>query len=362
MTMPPRALFLAATPLHTFFALGLMHGPYRGQAHTLALVDQPADARDLLAEALQEGGEGAPEVRRFPALRDAKVPPRRLLREVSELAAALRPETIAVGNDHRLEFYAALRGWPAARRTYIDDGLYSYLPREDAKPAWREALSNWRRGLKYGLALERPSSVGGSRAVQDAYVLLPERVHAGLAGKPVRRLEPAWFARPAVRAACLRAAVLAGFDADRAGAIGLLLLLPHPRFLRGDPALRARIAALAAEHVARGATVALKSHPDGDRLPLAEQLGALPPGLVELPARLPVEVLAPLLSGTLVAGSLTTALLTLRLLGRGLEVRSLQGAAAPDAGPSGAAARRFRAQAAEIYRAVGIRPLDGDRA
>jgi len=59
MTMPPRALFLAATPLHTFFALGLMHGPYRGQAHTLALVDQPAGARDLLGEALQEGGEGA---------------------------------------------------------------------------------------------------------------------------------------------------------------------------------------------------------------------------------------------------------------------------------------------------------------
>jgi len=43
-------------------------------------------------------------------------------------------------------------------------------------------------------------------------------------------------------------------------------------------------------------------------------------------------------------------------------VRSLQGAAAAEAGARGEAARRFRAQAAEIYRAVGIRPLDGDGA
>ena len=348
------ALFLASTPLHSFFALGLMHGPYRDEPHALWLIDQPEGARDYLAEALQAAGAG-PELRRFPALKSAGGP-RRLLREISERAAALRPATIAVGNDHRLEFYAALRGWPAARRTYIDDGLYSYLPREDAKPPWREALSNWRRGLKYGLALERPSMVGGSRAVQDAYVLLPAQVHAGLAGKPVRALQRDWFDRPELRAICARAAARASFDATRAEAIGLLLLLPHPRFLRADPALAARLRELAAAHAARGATVALKSHPDADRLALAEQLGALPPGAVEVPARLPVEVLAPLLSGTLVVGGLTTALLSLRLLGRGLRVRSLE--PAPPAGAADTPRRRFLAQAAEVYRAAGVRPLE----
>jgi hypothetical protein len=349
------ALFLASTPLHTFFALGLMHGPYRGRPQALWLVDQPEGARDYLAEAIQASG-AAPELRRFPALKSAGQPARRLLREISEHTAALRPSTIAVGNDHRLEFYAALRGWPAARRTYIDDGLYSYLPREDARPAWREALSNCRRGLKYGLALERPSMVGGSRAVQDAYVLLPERVHAGLAGKPVRALRREWFAGPEVQATCLRAAALAGFDATRAEAIRLLLLLPHPRFLRADPALAGRLRELAAAHAARGETVALKSHPDADRLALDEQLGALPGGVLELPARLPVEVLAPLLSGTLVAGSLTTALLSLLLLGRGLHVRSLEPATPP--GSADTPRRRFLAQAAEVYRAAGIRALE----
>jgi hypothetical protein len=349
-------LFLASTPLHTFFALGLMHGPYAGQPHTLALVDQPPGARDYLAEALEAGGVPSPTVRRFAALRAAPQPPRRLLGEISALAAALEPGTIAVGNDHRLEFYAALRGWPAARRTYIDDGLYSYVPREDAKPAWREALSNWRRGLKYGLRVERPSMVGGSRAVQDAYVLLPGRVHAGLAHKPVRAFEPDWFARPQVQDVCVRAAHLAGFDARRVAGIGLLLLLPHPRFLKSDPALARRVQRLATVHAARGETVAVKSHPDADRLPLAEQLGVLPGDVVELPARLPVEVLVPLLSGTLVLGSLTTALLTLQRLGRDLRVRSLEAAEVP-AATGDAAGGSFRARAGEIYRAVGIRPL-----
>lgn len=346
------ALFLASTPLHTFFALGLMAGPFRAGPNRLWLIDQPPGARDHLGEAIEAMRSLTVEVRRFEALRGT-APARAELRQISTLAAQAAPSTIAVGMDHRLEFHAAARGCPAARRIYIDDGLYSYLPHQHAKPAWREWLSNARRSLKYGVRSERPSLVGGSQAVQGAYVLLPGQVHAGLADKPVQALEPGWFAQPVVEQVCLAAADRAGFDASRCASIGLLMLLPHPRFLNADPALKEQLAALARQHRQRGETVALKSHPNAAQ-PAHEQLG-LPPGVaIEVPARLPAEVLAPLLQHAKVVGSLTTALLSLALLGHSLQVFHLAGAGA------GPATGDFEAGARRVYDAAGVKALGAE--
>lgn len=349
--MSGATLFIAATPLHAFFSLGLMEGPYREGTRTLALVDQRPQARDYIAEALQASGSPGLSVVRFPILGSLKSA-RRVLTQITAFTAELAPSTIAVGNDRRVEFYAAIRGCPSARRTYIDDGLYSYLPRQNAKPAWRERFSNWRRTLKYGVALERPSVIGGSCAVQDAYVLLPQRVHAGLVGKPVHAFRPEWFARPWVRQICAGAATAAGLDAARCRGIDLLLLLPHPRFLEAYPQLRRRMETLVAAHVERGEVVALKGHPAAAGKLLQQQLNTPSTGVIEVPARLPVEVLVPLLSGTLVVGSLTTALLSLVLLGDRVSVRSLLPPSAQGAG------QRYNEQAARIYESVGIRPFD----
>lgn len=350
---PPmnRTLYLSSTPLHSFFALGLMNGAWQGHVQTLALVDQHEGARDYIGEALQARSGDTLCVHRFAAI-DTQASGQRVLRAVSELSHATQPTTIAVGNDCRLEFYAAIRGCPDARRVYIDDGLYSYLPHRNAQASWREAISNWRRSLKYGLPLERPSRVGGSRAVQQAYVLLPQQVHAGLAHKPVQAMQPAWFADAATRDVCIAAAALAGFDAARSGAIQLLLLLPHPQFLEGDSRWTAQLGALAAAHAARGETVAVKPHPAAHRMPLREMLPGLPTSVLVVPARLPIEVLLPLLSGTQVIGAMTTALLTLQLLGQGLTVFTLPSSAQQP--PIASAAEQ---RVAAIFESLGIRPL-----
>ena len=345
-----RTLYLCSTPLHSFFALGLMNGPWQGHAPTLALIDQHEGARDYLGEALQARSSDPLRLHRFAAI-DSQASAQRVLRAISELSRSTQPSTIAVGNDCRLEFYAAVRGCPGAQRVYIDDGLYSYLPHRNARPGWREALSNWRRGLKYRLPLERPSLVGGSRAVQQAYVLLPQQVHAGLACKPVQAMQPAWFAHETTRDICIAAAALAGFDAARCGAIQWLLLLPHPQFLAHGSPWAAQLGALAAAHAARGEVVAVKPHPAAHRMPLREMLPGLPSTAQQLPARLPVEVLLPLLSGTQVVGAMTTALLTLRLLGPNLTVFTLP--ASPHQ-PAPSAAERA---VAAICESVGIRPL-----
>ena len=345
-------LFLASTPLHTFFALGLMAGPMRQAPKHLWLIDQPPGARDYIGEALDKSGAIDVKVTRFAALRGTAAA-RAQLQEMSAQAARIAPATIAVGMDHRLEFYAALRGCPSARRVYIDDGLYSYLPHQHATAPWLEGLSNWRRSLKYGLPVERPALVGGSKAVQAAYVLLPGQVHGGLAGKPVQALQPEWFATNVVRQTCIAAAALAGFDAAGCASLGLLLLLPHQRFLQADSGLKEQLVKLVRDHADRGQTVALKSHPNAAQ-PAHQQLDLPEAACIEVPARLPAEVLAPLLNHTVVVSTLTTALLSLSLLGRGLRVYRLASAAAK--------VSAFEAGAQRVYDAAGVQVFDAAQA
>lgn len=342
-------LYLSSTPLHSFFALGLMNGACRDHDHTLALVDQHDGARDYIGDALEARSEGGWRVHRYAAIKSSAAG-RRVLQAVSALSRDTQPSHIAVGNDCRLEFYAAIRGWPRARRVYMDDGLYSYLPHRNAKAGWREAISNWRRGLKYGLPLERPSLVGGSRAVQQAYVLLPQQVHAGLLGKAVQTMEPDWFTHPTTQSICADAAALAGFDATGCTCIRHLLLLPHPQFLANGSPWAAQLGTWANAVAARGETLAVKPHPAAHRMPLSDLLPGLPPTVIEVPARLPIEVLLPWLSGAQVVGAMTTALLTLRMLGQNLGVHRLP--PMPGCTPT-ATEQRISA----ICASIGIQPL-----
>src|SRR5689334_21377458 len=92
-------LFLASTPLHTFFALGLMAGPMRQAPKHLWLIDQPPGGRDYLGEALEKSGAIDVKVTRFAALRGTAAARGQLI-EMSALAARIAPATIAVGMDH----------------------------------------------------------------------------------------------------------------------------------------------------------------------------------------------------------------------------------------------------------------------
>jgi len=343
-------LFLAATPLHTFFSLGLMYGPMREGRRTLFLINRESDEFDPLGQALAGAGWPGVEVAEFKAMQ-GRFSARRSLNELTARVRALAPAAIAIGNDHRLEFYAAIRGAPDARRIYIDDGLYSYLPHRYAKSSWRQGLSNWRRSLKYGLTIERPAFVGGSKAVQSAYVLLPNQVHAGLRAKPLQAFSPAWFAEPAVQQVCMEAAGIAGFDAHRCEALGLLVLLPHQRFIETKPELRQQLTSLVLQRLACGQTVALKSHPRAKR-PAHELLGVRSDAVVEVPAKLPAEVLAPLLRRTQVVGALTTSLLSLSVLGRATRVFRL-----PDSNDS---LNELELGARRVYDAAGVKVFGAD--
>lgn len=344
------ALFLPSTPLHSFWSIGLAAGPFAGARNALALIDQrPGDVDYVVDAARSIGFAHLAEFHRFE--RVGKRPldklrrARRSVQTMRALSHRLAPRTVVVGNDRRAEFYAALRGMPGVSGAYVDDGLFSYVPMTRA-PRSRSLqwLSHSLRRLAYGVATEHPHSVGGSTAVSSGWVLLPQQVHKGLAGKPMDRLDPAWFRSAAARQVYARAMQLAGVDSAEVATLRLLVLLPHDRFLREQPRLFETLETAVRRRLDRGHTVAVKRHPrsTGHSLP-----GALS-RCVEIPHRVPVEVLAPFLENTEILGSLTTAMISLVKLGANVRARSLS----PLIG--GSEPRRED----EVYLAAGIGPLD----
>lgn len=348
-------IYLIASPLHLFVALGLMCGPYRHHRHIVVLINRPSEQRDFLAEALEAECERRASVSRFPVLGRYE-PARKTLAEISDFVSRHAPAVIAVGCDEYLEFYAAVRGWPQAKRVFLEDGLYSYLPVRNPKPFWWQAFSDWRRSLKYGVPVERPAYLGGSRAIQESYVFMPRRVHRELARKPVHQLEREWFADPWLRHICVAAAEAAGFNAQRCRSIGLLMLLPRLTLLQQSTELRQRFERLAHAHAKRGGVIAIKRHPRARGTDCGLQLNLPSDQLIEIPPLLPSEALVPLLDAdTLVVGALTTALLTVALLADQLRVRSVMS----NSGETGAAAR-FNDGALHIYQSLGIRSIEDD--
>lgn len=345
-------VYVTSSPLHLFVALGLMCGPFRGARQAVAMINERPDRHDFLAEALRADPEGRVQVERFLVL-NRYGPARQILGAITDWVRQQAPDVLAAGNDSKLEFYAALRGAPQARVAYLDDGLYSYLPIRDSQPAWWQRFANWRRSVKYGVQVRQGQYLGGADAVHEGWVLLPQRVHPALAAKKVHRLEASWFADPWLRGLCVRAAGSAGFDAGRCRGIGLVMLVPQLDLMQRSAALRERFERVAALHAARGELIAIKRHPRATGTDFGFRLDAPQAQWLEIPPRLPVEALVPLLApGTRVVGALTTGLLTLALLGDRLEVRNIT---PPERGDDKAA--RFNNGAIEIYESVGIVPL-----
>ncbi len=350
-----KTFFLATTPLHALISLSLMRGPFQDFDNTLALINKPGTGRlDLFADALGTVKPPGISVLQIPRVKNGGLGPgRALLRRISEITRELSPSLIASGNDRRPEFYAAVRGCASARRVYIDDGLYSYVPNYGIRDTVGEGLFASVRRLWCGLATERPSLTGGSIAMEEAYILLPERAHAGLSGKIVHALQAQWFADPWVSRTCAAAVASVGLDVELCRSIGLLVILPHPRLLATYPELRQQIETLASAHATRGELVAIKAHPESE-VQLHEQLCLPDRNTLTIPQGLPVEALAPILSGTLVVGALTSALLFLALLSERIRVRSLSLPAR-----SGIQSRAHE-QIQAIYGSVGIQAFTGE--
>src|SRR5215216_4542 len=109
--MPPDtsrcALFLASTPLHSFWSLGLMHGPFAQWRNLLGVVDQKTTDRDLIGEVLADSlPPPLVDVQRFDEL-GGLLHARPILASLVRWVERWQPAYIAAGNDRRIEFHAA---------------------------------------------------------------------------------------------------------------------------------------------------------------------------------------------------------------------------------------------------------------
>ena len=320
-------LFLASTPLHTLWALGIANGAFAGDRCALALIDQRDGDRDFIAEVLAEQLP-SPFVETCRFAQIGKKPLQKLthartrVREVMNYARQFKADYVAVGNDRRAEFHAVLAACPNAIGAYLDDGTGSYsalAAKTVTKSASVRMVANGFRSLIYGVPTEREPYLGVSKAVDEAWVMLPNLVHEGLRAKPLRQIHADWFQKPLVQSICYEASFRAGLDRRALDGIQLLLVLPHDNLMRDQPDVRRRLQQLADQTLSTGGTVAIKRHPRSQ-----ETMLELPAdGYIEIPQRLPLEILAPVLKGTEVVGMLTSALIYLRCLGTDVRVSSL---------------------------------------
>lgn len=350
-------VLIATSPLHLFLTLGLLNGPLRGYRCAVAIVDATPGQPDYLVEALRSDTPTVTVVETFFVL-NRHGAARATLARIASFVASHAPDVLATGTE-KIEYFAAVQAAPRAQGLYIDDGLYSYLPSRFEAPAWRQAWDNLRHSLKYRMQVDQSALLGSARSIDDAYVLLPAHVHAGLARKRIHRLQPDWFAGEPLRTICRRAAALAGFEAERVRRITLLVLIPKPDLLEHSPALRKGLSWLVSDQYQRGGLVAIKRHPRAKGSGIGIDLPSdAATNLMEIPQRLPVECLAPLLGpGTRVVGALTTGLITLALLGDRLEVATLE--VPPPEGD--ALTARFIDGADAVLRSAGVGRLDGGR-
>ena len=323
-------LFLSSAPHHTLWYLGLAVGRFHDARRVLVQTHWREDRHDYLMETLQADPQGLfAELKSFPKLvsrpSDRLLHGRRILDSISKYVTQVQPDLIFTANDGQLEFFAARRGAPDAAGAYVDDGWGSYRVDDNVSPAvlaWRRLMARLSirvRRLSFGIDNDRPRRVGGSRTVQEAWVIAPEYVHGDLAAKTLHPIESAWFYDPRVISACAEAVKRSGMDPECLDRVGLLLILPHPAFLQQHPQLHGPIERLAADSARRGELIAVKHHPraraDGLRLPATD--------CVEIPQRLPAEILAPLISDTLVVGAMTSTLIFLPRLNSRIRVQAL---------------------------------------
>lgn len=273
------------------------------------------------------------------------------LATLAAVDAALRPATVWVGNDRKVETQYALHlaaernGGPCG--AYLDDGLYTYLGDVRQRP-WVRRVDWAVKRLTYGRWWQRAEQAGTTPWIVDAWLAFPAQAQDQAPQRRRRQLPREWFANRAMLRLCLLAAREFALDRHALAGCGLVLVLPHSNLLRANPELAVALRELIAACAAAGRRVGLKYHP---REVSPDPGGLLREGTtVTLPALLPMELLLPLLSpSTVLAGEGSTALLAARWLFPRRPVFDL-----------GISRSGYAARARALFAGHGIASLDGD--
>jgi len=313
-------LFLASTPFNVLTAAMVAFELPAGDQAILGLIDQ-TDTTQAFRDTLNKWDDmpfASLQLLSHKASGKQKHTERQeAFKKIEQCIKNLNPDWIYTGNDRRIEFQYAMAHAKHAKGAYIDDGTYTYLGRPTHWFA-DQIVDNLLKKMAYGSWWKQPVQIGASEWIDKAIVAFPELVITEIRRRGCKLL-PNNLKRKEF--STLTKLALQG-HAEQLQRIQTLVLLPH------NSAVSDSQENLAGLINSSCTPVFYKHHPRTEdnfkTQEKMEEFWKLPAGSIELPASTPVELLLPLLPGSIkVIGGLSTALLTCKWLRPDLNVQSM---------------------------------------
>ena len=305
------SIYIVATPWN--FLNAFLHASQRVNEKSLLMyVDFPIDQKNLYLKALDQLSRNSPFEEtwcfhgKFKGVFNKWLTRKKELQEIQNIVRRFKPEQVFVGSDRRIEFQCAMTEaikYKPVKGIYMEEGLFTYVCRKRSQRWSDRVLDSWVKRIVYPVDWKHPPTIGASDWIQEGYVLRPDDACKILKNKIVlNAINIADFSSPVFERLIQTMMTQETFDWLKAP-FDVLLVLPHPSQL--DDSKRQKIDEMVKNFVQLGKLIRVKRHPrDNSEFDLCE----------ELPAHLPLELLAPWLSFNQLIASKSTASMTMKLL------------------------------------------------
>ncbi|QAB15638.1 polysialyltransferase family glycosyltransferase [Hydrogenovibrio thermophilus] len=328
------AYYLVSTPLHLLVSLAVALSRRDEEEAKLFFVAQESDNRrmDFFRKSMQAWQE-SPFVETKIFFRpsgkgwDKVASRKRLFADLKSEVDAFRPERVYVGNDRHLEFQWVMHQCRElgvnAQGIYLDEGLYTYVGRKASKRFSDRVVDDWLKKLFYGFWWQTPPTIGGSKWIDEMIVAYPDWVTPLLKEKAAEPLRSVWFENGQLQE--ITQAWLKSFsiDQERLETCQLMLTLPETNDMRQVLGYESEARDLLTRLSDKGWQIAVKYHPKDLENDVLSVLSL--PGVFEIPANVPFEVILPSLpENCFVLGDMSTTVLTTRLFRPNLQVMVMQ--------------------------------------
>ncbi len=239
---------------------------------------------------------------------------------------------VFTGNDRRIEFQYAMHIASRVNRdvegVYLDEGAVTYTGHKSMHSIQHRYVDPFFKKLFCGFWYRNAITTGTSAWIRTAYVAFPEAVHPLLKSKSLVAIDAAPFKTQAFKD--LASAMLEGHEdyRERLRGIRCVLTLPHEGSYLHRPGKYEQINRQLGACFGP-ACIAIKPHP---RITNTDRIKGMFPGATLLDHRVGMEALLPLLTDEcIVAGDMSSTLLTTRWIRPDLPVVALWGQDAPPA-------------------------------
>lgn len=315
---PEAHLYLCSSVRHIYLAIGFALA-HPGVEHHLVLISQRKGRLNILADCLSRDsslftsfhieydGDG-----KWGKYQQA----RRCLQKIKQIALALNPSHVFVGNDRKVEFqytmHSLRENGKTATGVYLDDGTGSYLSGRYMK-MWGAFTDQYIdrpvKKLVFGSWCDRVRCLGGTRWVDQCYLNFPNLAPLEIrTKKQVKQLPADWYTSKAFNTyikGLLGDKLQTGDGETVESGYDALLILPAAKAVEKIFGSVTDYNSLINRYLIGFSSVAIKYHPRETHFYFSSSKD-----VTVLPSSIPAEILFSLVAPKRVIGDLSSALLS----------------------------------------------------